>query len=108
MRKVTVLFAAALTVSACGEVSQQAEDTVKKEVAASLARQCTDYVAQSNVADLVPADKAQAVCECTSTELVATQSLTELAEMNMEKAMPIFQKCAGEAGLQLPGAPAAE
>ena len=102
MRKVTVLLAVAFTLSACGEVSQQAEETVKKEVAATLARECTDYVAQSNAANLVPADKAQAICECTTTELVATQSVTELANLNMETAMPIVQKCAGQVGLEMP------
>ena len=101
MRKLPFLLAVTLILSACGEVSQAAEDSVKKEVATALTKQCTDYVTQSNVATMVPPEKAEAVCGCTSTELVATQKLTELADMNMEKAMPIFQKCAGEAGLDL-------
>lgn len=101
MRKVTVLLAAALTLSACGEVSQQAEDTVKKEVAATLARECTNYIAASNAASMVPADKAQAICECTTSELVATKSMGELANLNMESTMPIVQKCAGQVGLEM-------
>ena len=101
---VLLLATAALTLSACGDVKQAAEDGFKKEFVSSFGKQCAEGATTTGV----PADMATKVCECTATELAETQSMTELASLDMEKAMPIMQKCAGEAGLEMPEATPAE
>ncbi len=101
---VIVLAALALGLSACGDVKQAAEDGFKKEFVASFGKQCAEGATTTGV----PADMATKVCECTATELAETQSMTELASLDMEKAMPIMQKCAGEAGLDIDAATAAD
>ena len=93
-----------LTLSACGDVKQAAEDGFKKEFVASFGKQCAEGATTTGV----PADMATKVCECTAKELVETQNMTELASLDMEKAMPIMQKCAGDAGIELPGVTPAE
>ena len=101
---VLLLVSVTLGLSACGEVQQAAEDGFKKEFVASFGKQCAEGATTTGV----PADVAAKVCECTATELVETQSMTELASLDMEKAMPIMEKCAGEAGMTMPETAAAE
>lgn len=101
---VIVLATLALGLAGCGEMKEAAAEGFKTEFVKSFTTECAKAAANTGV----PTDKLNQICECTATELVETQSVTELANLDLEKAMPIFQKCAGEAGLQLPGAPAAE
>jgi hypothetical protein len=101
MRHSVILIATlALGLSACGEMKQAAEDGFKKEFVPSFTQECVKGAAASGI----PTDMLTKTCECTATELVETQSMTDLASLDMEKAMPIFQKCAAKAGLDM-GAP---
>ncbi len=101
---VIVLATMLLGLSGCGEVKEAAAEGFKTEFVKSFTTECAKAAANTGV----PTDKLNQICECTATELVETQSVTDLANLDMEKAMPIFQKCAGETGLQMPGAAPAE
>lgn len=98
MRHSVVVLACLGLLSACGDVSQATEEGFKKEFVASFGKQCAEGATTTGV----PADLAAKVCDCTATELVETQSMTELAQLDMEKAMPIMQKCASAAGMTMP------
>ncbi len=108
MRKVSILAAVLVTLSACGEVSQAAEDSMKKELAATVARQCNETIANSEAASMAPANTIDAVCQCTATELVEKNNLTDLANIGMDDIQPVAMKCAEQVGMKVTTTPPAE